>query len=207
MHQSFGGGDFRLLDLYGSGLASVERWPLVISSLKLADRQYRARLLDSHWDLVIVDEAHRLLWNPQHYELVERLAGQIRRLLLLSAVPARERDTELLRLLQLIDPATYAPGGVAAARFSELYTAQAAIGRRLRIVSRQFEDPKELDREQLHADVERLLSLDVLKGDRELMTRAHAAVDTVTAEDALARYRRLIDAGISRYRISRRILK
>ena len=93
------------------------------------------------------------------------------------------------------------------ARFSELYVAQAAIGRRLRIVNRQFEDPRDLDREQLRLDVERLLSLDVLKGDRELLMRAQAAVDAVTTEDALSRYRCLIDAVISRYRISRRILK
>lgn len=131
MHLSFGGRDFRLLDLHDPERVSFTAWPLVISSLKLASRAHRVRLLASPWDLVIVDEAHQLLWNDREYELVEQLAGIAPRLLLLSAVPARERDTELLRLLRLIEPTRYRDGSPAASRFAELYSTQAAIGRRM----------------------------------------------------------------------------
>jgi ATP-dependent helicase HepA len=207
MHQSFGGRNFRLLDLHGPGNAPIETWHLVIASMKVADRHYGQRLLARKWDLVIVDEAHRLLWNPRHYALVEQLAKQTPRLLLLSAVPARERETELLKLLRLIDPEKYADASVTTARFSELYAAQAAIGRRVRIVSRQLESLDGLVREQLNEDVQRLLSLPVLNEDGELARLGKAAVEKTTQEDGPRRYRRLVDEVISRYRISRRILK
>lgn len=207
MHQSFGGRDFRLLDLYGPGTASIETWPLVISSLKLAERHYASRLLASQWDLAIVDEAHRLLWNSTHYEFVRRLAVQVPRLLLLSAVPARERDSELLKLLQLIDPEQYASGGLAATHFSELYGAQSLIGRRVRIISRQLEAAQDLDRQQLSADVDRLCSIPLLRRDSDLLQIARSAMEAVDLEDVVVKHRRLIDEVVSRYRISRRILK
>lgn len=207
MHQSFGGRHFRLLDLYGPGNTDTAKWPLIISSLKVADRNYAEQLTAKNWDLVIVDEAHRLLWNADHYKLVERVAGQTPRLLLLSAVPARERETELLRLLRLIEPERYTDGSIAAARFSELYAAQASIGRRLRIIARQLESPADLDRDQLNSDLRRLLDIPILQADAELQGHAHAAIETVDASEALQRYRRLLDEVVARYRISRRILK
>lgn len=207
MHQSFGGRDFRLVDLYEIGTASPGTWSLVISSLKLAERYYASQLLASPWDLVIIDEAHRLLWNTAHYDLVKTLATAVPRLLLLSAIPARERDTELLRLLQLIDPDQYAPDGVAAQRFSELYAAQPLIGRRVRIIGLQLETPDGIDRERLEADVARLLSLPLLARDSTLSQYARAASEAQDDADARTRYRRLLDEVVSRYRISRRILK
>lgn len=207
MHLSFGGRDFRLLDLHDPKQVSLATWPLVISSLRLASRAHRGQLLASAWDLVIVDEAHQLLWNDSYYELVEKLAGVARRLLLLSAVPARERETELLRLLRLIDPARYREGGTVAHRFSELYSAQGAIGRRLRIVARQVGRPDDLDYEQLQSDVERLLSVDVLRDDAALRALQRKAHDAAQPADALPLYQQLVDDVVSRYRISRRILK
>lgn len=207
MHQSFGGRDFRLVDLYRPGTASPATWPLVISSLKLGARYYADQLRACQWDLVIVDEAHRLLWNAAHYDLVKALATDVPRLLLLSAIPARERDTELLRLLQLIDPDQYAPDTVAARHFSELYAAQSQIGRRVRIIDRQLEATDGADREQLNEDVARLLSLPLLGKDSELSRLAREASTAADSVDVLARYRRLLDEVVARYRISRRILK
>ncbi|HRQ58639.1 MAG TPA: helicase-related protein [Azoarcus taiwanensis] len=207
MHLSFGGRDFRLLDLHDPKQISLRAWPLVISSLKLAARGPRIQMLAAAWDLVIVDEAHQLLWNDSYYELVEQLAGKAPRLLLLSAVPARERETELMRLLRLIDPGRYREGGPVANRFSALYSAQAVIGRRLRIVARQLDNPDDLDPDQLQEDVERLLSIEVLSDDADLRALQCAAQDVARPADAIPHYQQLVDEVVSRYRISRRILK
>jgi ATP-dependent helicase HepA len=207
MHSSFGGRNFRLLDLHEPEQVSLKAWPLVISSLKLAAWVHRVQMLATAWDLVIVDEAHQLLWNDDHYKLVEQLAGKVHRLLLLSAVPARERETELMRLLRLIEPGLYREGGLVASRFTEVYAAQPTIGRRLRIVARQLDNPDDLDPEQLHEDVGRLLSIDVLREDLPLRALQQVAQSVENPSDALPHYQQLIDEVVSRYRISRRILK
>ncbi|MBL0427959.1 SNF2-related protein [Ramlibacter alkalitolerans] len=207
MHLSFGGRAFRLLDLHDSSKVSLKAWPLVISSLKVAARDYRARILGTQWDMVIVDEAHQLLWNDGHYGLVEQLASAAPRLLLLSAVPARERDTELMRLLRMIEPERYCEGSPVVDQFSTLYAAQSTIGRRLRIVSRQLDDSEDVDHEQLQNDVHRLLSIDVLREDADLRNLERLAQATQETAGRLLCYRQLVDEVVSRYRISRRILK
>jgi ATP-dependent helicase HepA len=208
MHTSFAGRVFRLLDLYDPEDVDLLEWNLVISSLKIAYRDYAQSLLATPWDLVIIDEAHGLLWNDHHYSLAFNLANQTRRLLLLSAVPAREREGELLRLLQLIDPQRYKDGSASASHFSVLYASQATIGRRLRLVARQLESAtSDIDREQLHRDAERLLSLELLRVDEDLRGLYEAAASRESTDAALNDYRALVDAVVVRYRISRRILK
>jgi ATP-dependent helicase HepA len=207
MRTSFVGRDFRLLDLHDPRRANLKDWRLVISSLKTATRDHSVGLSAVKWDLVIVDEAHHLLWNDVHYDFVDRLARLTPRLLLLSAVPARERETELLRLLRLIDPARYGEGGPAAGRFAVLYAAQPTLGRRLRIVARQVEAIEDFDRDQVQEDVERLLSLDVLRDDQDLHAIERSAREAFSVAESVNFYRELLDVTIARYRISRRILK
>lgn len=207
MHLCFGGRDFHLLDLYAAGAVSFKKWPLLISSLKRAAREHRHQMLASAWDLVIVDEAHQLLWNAVDYDLVEQLAVKVPRLLLLSAIPARERDQELLRLLRLIDPERYREGTPVAAQFSALYASQSVIGRRLRIVSRQLDRPVDLDLKQLAQDVSRLISLEVLRDDPDLLRIDETARQAGEPIQRIEAYRQLTDAIVARYRISRRILK
>lgn len=207
MRMSFAGRDFRLLDLHDPSQVRLEKWRLVICSMKAAAREYDAAIRKIKWDLVVVDEAHHLLWNDAHYVVAYRLARAAPRLLLLSAVPARERETELLRLLELIDPMRYAERSQTATRFAQLYAAQAALGRRVRIVARQLERTEELDLEQLQEDIRKLLSLDVLRDDDDLRLMAQTAEQATGVEGALGLYRQLIDEVVSRYRLSRRILK
>ena len=64
------------------------------------------------WDLIIVDEAHHLRWNPTTggnpaYRLVETLAQRTRHLLLLTATPMALDPTEYHALLRLLDPARF----------------------------------------------------------------------------------------------------
>ncbi|MDM0117528.1 SNF2-related protein [Variovorax sp. J22R133] len=207
MHMSFGGRDFRLLDLHDSQKVQLQAWNCVISSIKVAMRDRAQDILANSWDLVVVDEAHHLLWNLAQYEFIAELAARSPRLLLLSAIPAREREAELLRLLRLIDPARYQEGTAVANRFAELYAAQRVIGRRVRMVSQHLSESSNEDMEFLHEDARRLLASDILNEDKDLEALRIAAEQAASPEDVRSRYEELIDQVVARYRISRRILK
>ncbi|WP_019991370.1 helicase-related protein [Rudanella lutea] len=68
-------------------------------------------LADSRWDLVVVDEAHKLSafdygtkkYVSQRYKAVEMLASRCDHLLLLTATPHRGRKDTFKNLLQLLD--------------------------------------------------------------------------------------------------------
>lgn len=78
----------------------------------LKQRKHLMQALEQPWDLLIVDEAHHLRWNPDQpsaeYRAVQALAKQSRGLLLLTATPLRQGlDTEFA-LLHLVDPDRFA---------------------------------------------------------------------------------------------------
>lgn len=78
--------------------------PLVIASLDYAKRERHARLLLRRtFDLVVVDEAHRLKnRHTQNHQLVRALRPPY--LLLLSATPLQNDLTELYSLVSLVRP-------------------------------------------------------------------------------------------------------
>ena len=63
--------------------------------------------LAGEWDLLVVDEAHHLQWSPQHtspeYSIVEKLAGQTRGVLLLTATPEQLGKAGHFARLRLLD--------------------------------------------------------------------------------------------------------
>jgi ATP-dependent helicase HepA len=206
MHLSFGGRDFKLADLHDARLCDWPRWSRVICSLRLATQVHGVSLLTQPWDLVIVDEAHHLLWNRAQYDFVKALSVQAGGMLLLSAVPARERAQELLRLLQLIDPKGYAEGTVMATRFADLYREQPLIGRRLRILNSRLENPAGAVQDVQQA-VRRLIDTQILSDDAALGGMLQNILAAQERDDVVRLSASLRDDVASRYRISRRILK
>lgn len=78
--------------------------PVVLASLAAARRDpLRRTVLDTRWDLVIVDEAHRCT-NPRSASA--KLAKELRTryLLLLTATPVQNRLDDLFHLVSLIAP-------------------------------------------------------------------------------------------------------
>src|SRR2546426_2293600 len=104
------GGDIR--DQFG-----VNQWmqqKQVITSLDLAKRDdILPGLRQSYWDLVIVDEAHRMSWTPparktSRYALGELLRDTADHLLLLTATPHKGDPENFTLFLQLLDADAYA---------------------------------------------------------------------------------------------------
>lgn len=85
----------------------AEHWdafPRIIASLDTAKRDNHAREIhDVHWDLVIVDEAHRLKnRRTRNWKFVNRIRS--RYLLLLSATPFQNDLIELFNLITVLRP-------------------------------------------------------------------------------------------------------
>lgn len=104
------GGDIR--DQFG-----VNQWleqKKVITSLDLAKRdEILPGLRQVHWDLVIIDEAHRMSWTPParktaRYALGELLRDTSDHILMLTATPHKGDPTNFSLFLQLLDRDAYA---------------------------------------------------------------------------------------------------
>lgn len=86
----------------------------LVTSLDLAKRtEILPGLRQVHWDLVIVDEAHRMSWSPParktaRYALGELLRDSSDHMLLLTATPHKGEPANFSLFLQLLDADAYA---------------------------------------------------------------------------------------------------
>ena len=106
----FKGGDIR--EQFGMNQWMEHRQ--IITSLDLAKREdILPGLRQAHWDLVIVDEAHRMSWSPpsrktSRYALGELLRDTTDHYLLLTATPHKGDPDNFNLFLQLLDQDAYA---------------------------------------------------------------------------------------------------
>ena len=112
--------DEKFLVLKGSDIRDqfgVNQWleqERVITSLDLAKRdEILPGLQQVQWDLVIVDEAHRMSWSPPakktaRYALGEMLRDNTDHILLLTATPHKGDPENFTLFLQLLDRDAYA---------------------------------------------------------------------------------------------------
>lgn len=208
IYSKFGGQVFTLLDLHAGGKINWQKLQKVISSTTLAAYEIPDELSGIAWDMVVVDEAHQLINSPVLYEFVRRLSGSSPSLLLLSAIPAQRREDDFLRLLALLEPDRYqSDSGNAQEEFRALYSAQSAIGRRLRRLSRRIENISSGDstQEEVREFALTLSELPILSEDERLNNLIAALI--VGAETFIDDVQATIHYVADRYRIHRRILR
>ena len=86
---------------------------LVLCSIDflMNNEQARQQALESHWDLLIVDEAHHLHWSVDNkspeYSCIEELATKSAGLLLLTATPEQVGIQSHFARLRLLDPSRF----------------------------------------------------------------------------------------------------
>ncbi|MBT0585366.1 RNA polymerase-associated protein RapA [Alteromonas oceanisediminis] len=86
---------------------------LVLCSLSFLTEhdEYRRQAIEAQWDLLIVDEAHHLQWQPQlpspQYQAIEALAHATKGVLLLTATPDQLGHQSHFARLRLLDPARF----------------------------------------------------------------------------------------------------
>lgn len=141
-----------------------------------------------NWDVLIVDETHRLLQNNEKYELVLQLSCSINNALFLSATPIQNRKDEYLRLLSLLHPDQYRE--MSLSTFSSILSKQSKIQRAVNGMiyhMSQFEDYKEDSLEKLEDLAEDLednslstivkeINIDSFDSGRTAMERALAYI-------------------------------
>ncbi|VGO14138.1 RNA polymerase-associated protein RapA [Pontiella desulfatans] len=124
---------------------------LILSSIEfLTENPERAtQAIACDWDLLIVDEAHHLHWSPEQtspeYCVVERLAGCIPRLLLLTASPEQMGLESHFARLRLLDPQRYPDFETYKVEHDRYAEVAAEIGERLETMNEQ-ERAEALDR-------------------------------------------------------------
>ncbi len=90
--------------------------------------EYNA-VLGYNWDILVVDETHRLLSQSNKYKIVLELSKSTKNALFLSATPIQDRKEEYLRLLSLLQPEQYHK--MSLSRFSDILSKQKRIQRRV----------------------------------------------------------------------------
>ncbi len=116
LHAKFGL-DFQIFsrekdDASVSGNYFAEQDRLIVRLDQLARNDaYREKLGQTHWDLIVVDEAHKLaahfygneVKKTQRFELGEQLGGLCRHFLLMTATPHNGKDEDFQLFLSLLD--------------------------------------------------------------------------------------------------------
>jgi ATP-dependent helicase HepA len=94
------------VELLGSGSRVICPQELLAKDPTIA-----AAALGGQWDLLVVDEAHHLLWSPENtspsYRMVEAIATQTPAVLLLTASPEQTGLESHFARLRLLDPHRY----------------------------------------------------------------------------------------------------
>ena len=94
--------------------------------------------INTRWDFVIADEAHKLLANRRLYTYFHSLSKRTENILLLSATPVQQKKEAYLELLQLIMPDKY--DQFSPDDFQALVDKQKSITKSTYLVLQDFDD-------------------------------------------------------------------
>lgn len=118
---------------YKFNISSVQNSALAAYSnniiLALEDLDEFSEVLGLDWDMLIVDETHRLLNKKDKYNFILQLSKNTKNALFLSATPIQNRKDEYLKLLSLLQPEQYCE--MTLSKFSSILSKQKKIQRRV----------------------------------------------------------------------------
>jgi len=158
------------------------------------------KALYAPWNLVIVDETHRLLKNDSWYDAILSLSRRTGHLLLLSATPIQDRNEEYRRLLSLLQPEQYAE--MPAERFSWLVKKQKRIQK---LVNQQlgrldrYDEYKEIIHDNLQ-DIAEILT-------DPAYTRMIEKINLESEDAGLAQVKNAVAYVCENYRLERRVIR
>ena len=209
LYSKFAGQTFVLPELH-TGTISWKTTPRAIIGFTDLACSYAKGTQAEAWDLVVVDEAHHLVDTESLFNCVSPIARDARSVLLLSALPARRREDELLRLLSLLEPARYSVlDDSTRSRFTELFELQSVIGRKLNLLKRRVDGLTrgEFTTAEAREKAIELLELPVVRDDQSLNHQLSSLSKVEEPESVQASLRQFMLSVADRYRVNRRILR
>lgn len=207
LYSKFSGQVFRMLEMLDSEESDWANVSKLIASFSDGGLRFSGQILEHKWDLVVVDEVHHLLASERLYEFVHQLSKATPSILLLSAIPAKRREDEFLRLLALLEPNRYS-SDMDKELFKALFDSQRKIGRKLRLIRRRLEglSTNEFSREELLEQVSDLLEIECVSGDPIVFAKIEQL--RCTNETSLSSgVNDLLRHVAENFRINRRILR
>lgn len=132
--------------------------------IALEDIDEYCQAIGCDWDLLLVDETHRLLYQEEKYNILLEMSKRVENALFLSATPIQNRKEEYLRLLALLQPEQYCRMGLST--FSAILSKQKKIQRRVNGMlshMNQYDDYKEDSLDKLEELSDELSDENLLK--------------------------------------------
>ena len=173
IYSKFGGQVFTLIDLHAESEIKWAQTNRVIVSTAQVLQFASAPILGQMWDLVVIDECHHLLSAPYLYEFASKLSRGAKSLLLLSAIPAQQKEEEYFKLLALLEPDRFSLDRPESfENFRNMYESQASLSRRLQplIIRLRGLATGEYSFDDVVRQITRLLDLPILATDERLKT-------------------------------------
>ena len=183
---------------YGLMASSNVKDDICIADLESICDQYS--IIQGKWDLLIVDETHRLLSDQTTYDTIQTLSTKVPNILLLSATPIQDRNEEYRHLLALLSPDVYKD--MPAERFAWLVNKQKSIqqtvNQQLGRLSK-FDEYGESIASKLH-DIADLLE------DNTLLNLI-SSIDSNTSDKGLVATTQALSYVCENYRLERKVIR
>lgn len=152
------------------------------------------------WNLVIVDETHRLLANDSWYNQVQSLSRRVEHILLLSATPIQDRNEEYRRLLALLNPEQYEK--MSAERFAWMVKRQKRIQKSANMLLsylERYDEYAEIIIEHLNGVIETL--------EDPAFERMVQEIDLNAEDNGLSKVKQALAYICENYRIERKVIR
>lgn len=157
-------------------------------------------VLGMKWDMVILDETHRLLRDKTAYDLVQRLSESVEHILLLSATPIQDRNEEYHSLLSLLNPEQYKD--MTEERFAWLVKKQkkiqSTVNQQLNRLARYSEYKEDI--------LSNLCTIAETLEDKSL-TKLLKKVDITSEDEGLEAERQVLAYICENYRVERNVIR
>ena len=170
----------------------------VILALENLDEYCEA--IGLNWDVLVVDETHRLLNQNDKYNLILQLSKRTENVLFLSATPIQNRKEEYLNLLSLLQPEQYCR--MQLSDFSSILSKQKKIQRRVNGMlshMNQYEEYKDDSLDKLNDLADDL-------GDYNLF-HIISAIDLTSDDNGKSAMEQALSYISENYRIERNIVR
>ena len=180
--------------------AAIASSRAAVCLLPMEDIDKSRAILDSNWDLAVVDETHRLLAQDEWYKQIQILSRNVAHILLLSATPIQDRNEEYRRLLALLNPEQYE--NMTAERFAWMVKRQKRIQKSANLLLgylERYDEYTEIILDDLKTIVETL--------EDSALEKMVEEIDLSAEDQGLSMVKRALAYICENYRIERKVIR